>query len=68
MSVLVVIEGIYRYQFKSNYLKNHRPFARHFFALLVSTRNFQCSERKNESHMSSICEVIDSEVCVYLNA
>ena len=26
-SILVVIEGIYRYQFKSNHSKNHRPFA-----------------------------------------
>ena len=29
-SVLVVIERIYSYQFKSNYLKNHRLFAAFF--------------------------------------
>ena len=59
-SILVVIERIYRYQFKSNYLKNHKFFA---------TLNFQRSEKKkNEPHRSSISEVIDSERCAYLNA
>ena len=45
-SILVLIERIYRYQFKLNYLKNHRLFALHFFTLLGSTRNFKCSETK----------------------
>ena len=45
-SILVLIERIYRYQFKLNYLKNHRLFALHFFTLIVSTRNFKCSETK----------------------
>ena len=38
-SILVVIERIYRYQFKSNYLKNHKFFA---------TLNFQRSEKKKK--------------------
>ena len=67
-SIIVVIEKIYHYQFKSNCVKNHRLLAIHFFASLVSTWNFKCSERKNESHTSSISEVIDSEVYAYLNA
>ena len=70
MSILVVIERIYRYQFKSNYLKNHTFFAAFFFffAFLESTLNFQCSEKKNEPHRSSISEVIDPKRCAYLNA
>ena len=39
-----------------------------FFAFLESTLNFQCSEKKNEPHRSSISEFIDSKRCAYLNA
>ena len=66
-SILVVLERIYRYQFKSNYLKNHKFFAAFFFCIFRIYINFQCSE-KNEPHRSSISEVIDSERCAYLNA
>ena len=45
-SILVVIGRIYRYQFKLNYLKNHRLFALYFFTWLGSTRNFKCSETR----------------------
>ena len=45
-SILVVVERIYRYQFKSHYLKNHRLFAAFFYLFLVSTWNFQCSKKK----------------------
>ena len=38
------------------------------FAFLVSTWNFQCSEKKYEPHRTSVSEVIDSEICAYLNA
>ena len=44
-SILLVIERIYRYQFKSNYLKNERVFAWIFSAFLVTTWNFECSEK-----------------------
>ena len=64
-SILVVIERIYRYQFKSNHLKS---FWLIFLAFLESILNFQCSEKKNEPHRSNISEVIDSERCAYLNA
>ena len=37
---------MYRYQHKSNYLKNCEFFAAFFFASFESTRNFQCFERK----------------------
>ena len=67
-SILVVIERIYRCQFKSNYLKNHKLFPEFFLAFLESTLNFQCSEKNNEPHRSNISEVIDSERCAYLNA
>ena len=45
-SILVVVERIYRYQLKSNYLKNPRLFAAFFPRFLVSTLNFQCYEIK----------------------
>ena len=67
-SILAVIERIYSYQFKSNYLEDHRLFAQFFVQVLVSTWNFQYSEKKNEPQRSSISEVIDSERCAYLNA
>ena len=42
-----------------------------FLAVLESTLNFQCFEKKkkkNEPHRSSISGVIASERCAYLNA
>ena len=39
-----------------------------FFAFLEFKLNFQCSEKKNEPHRSSISAVIDSGTCAYLNA
>ena len=44
-SILLVIERIYRYQFKSNYLKNERVFAWIFSAFLVARWNFEWSEK-----------------------
>ena len=66
-SILVLIERIYRYQIKPNYLKNRKFLAAFFFAFLESELNFQCLEKKNEPHTSSVSEVIDSERCVCLN-
>ena len=43
-------------------------FRRNFFAFLVSTWIFQCSEKNNEPQRFSISEVINSEVCAYLSA
>ena len=34
---------------------------------LESMWNFQCSEKTNEPHRSSISEVIECEICAYLN-
>ena len=63
----MVIERIYRYQFKSNYLKHHNHFAEFFFfKFLKCTLNDKCSETKNEPHRSTISEVIDSKRCAYL--
>ena len=39
-----------------------------FFAFLVSTWNFQCSEKKYEPYRPIFSEVIDAEQCAYLNA
>ena len=69
MSILVLMERIYRYQIQPTYLENHKIFAAFFFfAFLESELNFQCFEKKNEPHRSSISEVIDSERCACLNA
>ena len=67
-SILVLIERIYIYQIKPNYLKNRKLFAAFFFAVLESELNFQCFEKKNEPHSSSISEFIDSERCASLSA
>ena len=67
-SILVVVERIYRCQFKANYLKDHRLFAALFFEVLLFTWNFQCSEKNYEPHRSSISQVIDSKTCTYFNA
>ena len=39
-----------------------------FFAFFKLELNFQCFEKKNEPHSSSISEVIDSERCACLNS
>ena len=65
-SIFVVIGRIYRYQFKSNYLKNHRLFALHFLIISIYTK-LSMFWKKNEPHISSISGVIESEVCAYLN-
>ena len=45
MSILIVIERIYRYQHKSNYVKKNHSFVT-FFVFLVSTLILPCSETK----------------------
>ena len=67
VNILVVISRIYRYHFKSNDLKNHKPFAL-FCWNIWNLHDFQCSAKKDEPHWSSISEVIDSEICAYENA
>ena len=68
MSILVVIEQIYYYQFKSDYLKNHILFAIFFLGFLESTWNIKGPEKKNQPHRSIISEVIEPKRCAYLNA
>ena len=65
-NTLVVIERIYRYQFKSNYLKNHGLLTALFmnFRYLHEISNVL---KKNELHTSSISELVESERCAYLN-
>ena len=51
-NILVVVERIYHYQFKSNYLKNQSVFSRflfYFFLFLVAALNLQCSEKEKAS-------------------
>ena len=52
-SSLVLIERIYSYQIKPNYLKSPQLFAASFFEFLESALNFQCFEKK----MSLIAQV-----------
>ena len=68
MTILVLMERTYRYQIQPTYLKNRKIFGAFFFAFLESELNFQCFQKKNEPHRSSISEVIDSERCACLNA
>ena len=65
-SILVVIERICRYQFKSIYLRNHQPIA---LLPLIFWNVHEVSNvlKKIEAHRSSISEVIDSERGAYLN-
>ena len=47
MSILVLMERIYRYQIKPTYLENRKIFAAFFFfAILESELNLQCFEKK----------------------
>ena len=46
MSILVLIERIYRDQIQPNYLKNRKFFAAYFFTFLESELNFQCFETR----------------------
>ena len=66
-SILVVIERIYRYRFKSNYLKNHKYFAAFFF-FCISTLNFQCSEKKM-SHIGQVFLTLltPKDVLIYMH-
>ena len=67
MSILVVIDRIYRYQFKSNYLKNHKIFAAICLHLCYLDENSNVVRKKFDPHRSNISEIIDSERCAYLN-
>ena len=54
--ISVVIERIYRYQWRSNYLKYHRLFTASFFfffPFLVCTCNFPSSEKKKKMSLIS---------------
>ena len=66
-SILVVIDRIYRHQFKCNYLKNQKPSAAFFLHFWNLHQIFNVL-KKNEPHRSSISGVIASERCAYLNA
>ena len=66
-SILVETERIYRYQFKSNDLKHHRPFPLLFFhfSYVYDISNVL---KKNEPDRSVISEAINYEISAYLNA
>ena len=63
-SILVVIERIYRYQFKSICLRNHKLFPILFIRFWIYIK-FSMLWKKNETHGSSIWEVIDWKVCLF---
>ena len=66
-SYLVAIETLYRYKFKSNYLKNKNLFTE-FSLTFWHLHESYSVRKKNELHRSIISGVIDSESWAYLNA
>ena len=59
-------KGLYSYKVKSHHLKNIKPFA----WLDLNFHNLHeifHVPKKNEPHISSISEAIESEICAYLN-
>ena len=58
--ILVVIDRIYSYELKSNYLEKHKFFAEFFFNFWNQHKIFNVL-KKNESQGWSILQVIDSE-------
>ena len=66
-SNLVLIGTIYRYRIKPNYLKNRKLLAA-FFKIFKIRIKFPMFCNKNETHTSSISEVIDFERSACLNA
>ena len=58
-SILVGIERIYRYQFKSNYLKNHRPFAAFFFCIFGIYMEFTMFFKKNKPHSQVFLKLLN---------
>ena len=57
---------IYCYKSKSNYLKNNKPFA-WLYLNFHNLHEISNVLKKNHRHISSISEVIESEICAYLN-
>ena len=66
--ILVVIERIYRDQFKSYYLKHRKPLTLFFLNVWNLHEVSNALKKKNELHRSSISEVIDFGISAYLNA
>ena len=65
-TIFVVIERIYRYQFKSKYLKNNKDFG-YFFCNFGIYMKFPMFWKIYEPHRSSFSEIIDSKRCACLN-
>ena len=63
------IEGIYRYRYESNDLKNNKSFASFFFcfpfAFLESALNFQCSEKKMRFIGLRIMKLFSPKMCLF---
>ena len=68
LSILVVIERIYRYQFKCNYLKIQKHFDDFYYIFGIYIKFWTFFFQKNEPHSLNISEVIASERCASLNA
>ena len=60
-------KGLYSYKVKSNHLKNIKPFAWLDLNFHNLHEIFNVPKKKNEPHISSISEAIESEICAYLN-
>ena len=55
-------------EIQTKFSKNSQCVCGICFQFLKFSLNFQCSEKKHESHSSNISEIFDPEKCAYLNA
>ena len=64
-----MIEKIYDYQFKPNCVKIDKPFPLFYVNFWnIYEISIVLKKKKNETHRSIISEVINSEICVSLDA
>ena len=56
-SIVIVIETLYRYQFKSNYLKSQKFFSNFFFWLLFAFSASAIYLQRSEKNMSLVGQV-----------
>ena len=67
-SILGGIEGIYRYRYESNDLKNNKSFDSFFFfflAFLEAALNFQCSEKEMSLIGWGILKLFTPKMCLF---
>ena len=60
-SILLLIDTIYWYQFRYNYLKDKKAFAQFFSSFVKSRLKFEHFEKKVDPHRFCISEITDSK-------